>query len=312
MISSVFGKTKPINTVLVLSFLAALFLLSNWWWEPDSFNLQNFPLLFLTLAILLLSVLLMNFVVQRNQLTAAHSYAQLFFVLYFALFSEVLRDSAALAALFFCLLALRRLISMHSLRGIAAKVFDATLWILVSSLFVNWTLILLPLPLIYLYFYEPKEVRNWLVPLAAIITFVLIGLGVSVLTGDVAALWNNYDFSDLRFWTFPDWKETAIRQGGFMLLVLVSMLLSFLKMRNTGSGRMLSLRLISVCLLLSAVLGLFWRPWEGAGLLFVFFPAAVFMSRYLETVRKVWLRDLLLWSVIALMLGVFMADAILK
>lgn len=312
MISSVFGKTKPINTVLVLSFLAVLFLLSQWKWNPEAFDLEHIPLLIATLILLLLAVLLMNFVVQRNQLTAAHSYAQLFFVLFFALFSEVLRDSAAIAALFFCLLALRRLISMHSLRGIPSKVFDATLWILVSSLFINWTLILFPLPLIYLYFYESKEVRNWLVPIAAIVAFIIIGMGVSVLLGDADALRKNYDFSDLRFWTLPDWKETAFRQGGFMLLVVISMLLSFLKMRNTGSGRMLSLRLLSVCLLLSAILGSFWRPWEGAGLLFVFFPAAVFMSRYLETVRKIWLRDLLLWSVIALMLGVFTADVIFK
>ena len=48
---------------------------------------------------------------------------------------------------------------MRSSRETKFKIFDATIWILVSSLFYDWALLYLILVYAAIYFYEPKNVR---------------------------------------------------------------------------------------------------------------------------------------------------------
>ena len=312
MISSVFGKTKPINHVLVLSFISLVFILSKWRGSDSSISASAIPSLLLALAVLLFSVLLLNFIVQRNQLTAAHGYSYLFFGVLCAGFSGALRDNAGIFAFFFFLLAMRRLLSLQSLKRIHSKLFDGTLWILVSSLFVNWTLILLPLCFIFLYVYQPKVFRNWLVPFVALGVFLLIGYGATILMGRPDALWEHYASWSWQALEGSEWKAIGIKQALYLILVLMALGISFIKQGKTGHGKLLNLRLLVLTFVLSLAAGVLWKPLQEGALLFSFFPASVFISRYIETIKRVQLKDAMLWTLFVLGLLGFLWETIIK
>lgn len=312
MISSVFGKTKPINYVLVLSFLFVLYVLL-WGLRYEALpGFTELPFEVLTLAALFLSALLVNFIVQRNGLTGSHGFAMYFFAVLYLYFPDTLMDGRSVAATLFFLLGMRRLISMQSLRDIKSKVFDATLWFLVSSLFLKWCVLLLPLIFIYLYFYEPKQLRNWMVPFAALTVFVLIGSGVTALTGNSLGLLEYY-LSD-----WPGFRPLAFSWGygiifaAYLLVVVVAGVVSFLKLGKSGHGRIVSMRLIFIAFAITATLVIVSGQNDSGVEMLTFFPAAVFLSRYVQIVKREPLRDTLLWSVLALGALLMLADRIIK
>jgi hypothetical protein len=312
MISSVFGKTKPINYVLVLSFLFVLYVLLRGFSVDVLPGIAALPVNVLTLSALLLSALLVNFIVQRNGLTGSHGFAMFFFAVLYLYFPDTLMDGSAIVATLFFLLGMRRLISMQSLRNIKSKLFDATLWFLVSSLFLKWCVILLLLIFLYLYFYQPKQLRNWMVPFAALTVFVLIGSGVSALWG------NSLGFLEYYISEWPGFRPMAFSWGygiifaAYLGVVVVAGVVSFLKLAKSGHGRLVSMRLLFITFLMTVALVILSGQSDSGVEMLTFFPAAVFLSRYVQIVKREPLRDTLLWAVLALGALLMLADWIIK
>ncbi len=308
MISSVFGKTKPVNYILVLSFLFVCFCLLRLGPFPLEDPVSELPAQALALACLLFSVLAVNFIVQRNQLTAPHSYAIYFFALLVLLFPESMIDRETILANFFILLALRRLISLKSLRDTKAKIFDGTLWILIASLFLNWSVLFLVLVWIHIYFYEPKNLRNWLVPLAAMAAFALIGLAVTCLAGKPDYFSSHYRFEWEGMGAYWSAWKNAFKMGFFLLAVLMAGFVGFLKLGKSGHGKVLPMRLIALTLLLAFVVVIFRSSNEHNSVLLTFFPSAIILCKYVETVRRDNIREGVLLGSLVLCLAVFLGE----
>lgn len=308
MISSVFGKTKPVNYILVLSFLFAFYGLVLYFRFRREISLEEFPMDLFGLASLLLGVLVVNFIVSRNQLTGAHSFAIYFFTLLILLFPEALLDRNAVVANLFVLLGMRRLISMRSLREIKSKIFDGTLWILVGSLLVDWVLLFVLLPWLYVYFYEPRNLRNWLNPLAAVVVVGLIASAILVLAGSPEYIFSHYRLrweGTVAYWS--DWGH-ALKLGLYVLVILVTGIVAFLKLGKAGHGRIISMRLLAISLLIGLAVVLLRSGARGSPVILTFFPAAVFLSKYIESVRSYRLKEGLLVGALVLCLFVFIGE----
>jgi hypothetical protein len=78
-----------------------------------------------------------------------------------------------LFANFFILLALRRLISLQSMKASKEKIFDASLWIILASLFHFWSILFLILVFISIIFHVSRDYTNWVLPFIA---FFAVGI----------------------------------------------------------------------------------------------------------------------------------------
>ena len=308
MISSVFGKTKPVNYILVLTSLFVCFILIRFGPFPLEDPVSELPAQTLALACLLFSVLAVNFIVQRNQLTGPHSYAIYFFGVLVLMFPESMVDRQTILANFFILLALRRLISLKSLRDTKAKIFDGTLWILISSLFLNWSVLFLALVWIHIYFYDPKNLRNWLVPLAAMAAFALIGMAVAFLAGRPDYFASHYRFEWEGMGAYWSAWGHAFKIGLYLLAVFLAGLVSFLILGKSGHGKVLPMRLTALTLLLTMVVVIFRSSDEHHPVLLTFYPSAVFLSKYVETVRRDSIREGVLLGSLVFCLVVFLGE----
>lgn len=311
MISSVFGKTKPVNYILVLCALTLLYACALFLRFQREISLDTLPMDVLGISALLLSVLLVNFIVQRNQLTGSHSYTSYFFALLVLLFPESLLDRHALVANLFLLLAMRRLISLKSLRNVKGKIFDGALWILVGSLLVDWVLLFMLLPWIYVYFYEPRNLRNWLNPLAAVAVVALIGSAIATLAGTPGFIGSHYRLrweGTVEYWT--QWRNAA-KLGSYILVILVAGFTAFLKLGKAGHGRIVVMRLLAVSLLVGIAVVLLRSGMRGSPIVLTFFPAAVFLSKYIESVRREKIREGLLVGALGACLLVFTGEWLL-
>lgn len=312
MISSIFGKTKPINYIIVLSFLFGFYWLVQFLVLDKVFAPQQILIQTAIVGVLIFSFFLVNFIVKRNKLTGINSFAILLYVLLMVLFPDTLGDNNAVVCSFFILLAMRRLISIRSLKNIKLKVFDATLWVLLASLCYDWALLYLFLVFTAIYIYEPKNIRNWMVPFAAVFVFFMIAYCILILSGNAAFLWEHYQFSsNFEAEYFKDVVKGSKRVIYIVLIVVVS-LFSFVKLGKAGLGKIVSLRLIALSFIIGLILEVLLSGSEAHPLILTFFPAVVFLTNYIESINKPNIREIALILSVLVPFLVFLTDFFIR
>ncbi|GAB5473202.1 MAG: hypothetical protein Mars2KO_13010 [Maribacter sp.] len=260
---------------------------------------EVFALKLLASAVLLLSVFVADFIVKRNKLTEPNSFAILFYAILVLVFPETLLDNDAVFCSLFLLLASRRLISIRSLKNIKLKIFDATVWVMVSSVFYDWAILYLLLVFAAIYIYEPKNIRNWMVPFAGIFTVFMIGYGILVLAGNTAYITEHYQ---LRFNWDSSYFSNIANSSKLILYILLIFALSiyaFLKLGKAGLGKIVTMRLIAFSFVIGLVVKILTKSSDDYPIMITFFPAVIFLTNYVESIKKANIKELVLMASIA-------------
>lgn len=312
MISSIFGKTKPINYIILLGFLFAFYWAIHFFVFQKTYDPELLLVQLVVLGILLFSIFWVNFIVKRNKITGTNSFAMLFYTLLMVVFPEVLLDNNAILCSFFLLLATRRLLSIKSLKNIKHKIFDATLWIGTASLFYDWALLYLILVYVAISFYEAKNIRNWLVPLVGTFTIFMIATAVLLLSNNRDFLADHYVFS-LEFDTayFYDWGNSA-KFLIYIFIVGLAGILTFLKLGKSGLGRIVTVRLIAISYGLGLLLTGLKASFDVFPILVTFFPAVVFITSYVEAIKKPKIREMVLILTILTPFVLLLSNLVIK
>jgi hypothetical protein len=173
MITSVFRKSTPLNFSLVVFLILMFFLIYQIqdlsWTNSGLMIFQKLGLL----SVLLSSIFITNFVSKKNGLSKDSSYTVLFYLLFMLFFPSIIDNINLVLSNLFILLALRRLLSLQSLTASKEKIFDASLWIFVASLFHFWSIIFIVLVFISIMFHVASDYRNWILPFIA---FFAVGI----------------------------------------------------------------------------------------------------------------------------------------
>jgi hypothetical protein len=180
MITSVFKKSTPLNFSLVFVLMLVFFFLYQIqdlsWTNSIISILQKIGLLCLLLG----SIFLTSFISKRNGLSKDSTYTAFFYFLFFIFFPSFLDNTNLILSNLFILLAIRRLISLQTLKETKEKIFDASLWIFIAALFQFWSILYILLVFISIIFHVSRDYRNWIVPFVAFfavsILFILSSL----------------------------------------------------------------------------------------------------------------------------------------
>ncbi|MDF4201498.1 DUF6427 family protein [Maribacter sp. SA7] len=305
MISSIFEKTKPVNFIILLVFLFLFYWSVQFYlFDLSMSNVEIAPSIGI-LTILLFSVFVVDFVVKRNKLTGTNSFAILFFTLLFVVFPETLGDNNAIFTSFFLLLAMRRLLSIKSLKNIKLKIFDAGLWICISSVFYEWALLYLLLVFAAIYIYDPKNIRNWLVLLSVGFCFFMILYGTLVLLDKPNFIFDHYDFAIDYDAIFPIKWWTSLKMTLYGLFNMALAFSAFVNLSKSGVGKVIIMRLIAFSFVIGLIVNILVTTENNNAVMITFFPSVVFIVNYLESIKKPKLLELILIASIMVPIIVF-------
>jgi hypothetical protein len=254
----------------------------------------------LILSVLLFSIFIVDFIVKRNQITSTNAFAILYYTLLFVVFPEVLLDNNAILCSFFLLLSTRKIISLRSLKNVRMKIFDASLWVLVASLFYDWALLYLAVVFIAIYFYEPKNLKNWLVPFVAILTASVISYCVLMLMDYESFIEDHYQMHITLDTNFFAYWGNSTKLILYSIITIICGFIAFLKLGKLGLGRIITMRVIAILLAAGLVVTAIKASAEVYPILITFFPGAVLISKYVEIIKKINIKEwVLIVSVIA-------------
>ena len=282
MITSIFKKSSPINYTIVVIMMLGLFFFctlkeGNW---LDS--LANMLISGVVFIVLFASLFLSNFIVKKNGLTKDSSFSILFFVLFLMFFPSVVTNFKLILANFFILLALRRLISLQTLKAPKEKIFDASLWIFVASLFHFWAILFIILVYISIFFHVSRDYRNWLIPFVSLFTTVVIYVLFSLIL--------NHDISQNLFSIgVVDFKMNYFKNNyqnlALSMFAVVSVFFLFSKMialTNRPLVLQASYKKVIISFIIGVIIFLISPNKSSDILLFTFFPLAVMATNNIE------------------------------
>jgi hypothetical protein len=177
---------------------------------------------------------------------------------------------------------------------------------------LNQLIFLLLLVWFYVYFYAPNQLNYWLVPLASAVVVALTGWSFSYLLGDPEFLFRHFSVllkeANLVRFSVGTWIKPAI----FLFVVLISGVLSFIRHGKSGQGKLTQLRLLILGWFLVILILAFSGERLESTIMLTFFPSAVFMARYAESIRKDYIKDIVLSAAVVVSIVGFFLQWVVK
>ena len=308
MITSVFKKSTPLNYSLVVILILVFFFLFQIqepsWMSSHFLAFQKISLLCFVLA----SFFLINFIVKKNGLSKDNGYAILFYLLFLLFFPTIFNNPNVIYANFFLLLSLRRLISLQSLKASKEKIFDASFWILVASLFQFWCVLFLILVFISIIFHVSRDYRNWILPFIALFAVALLFLMTSLIFNfDALHFIQNRAVIDLRI----DYFKNNYENGAFSIYVAV-VLFFVVSMITTLSDRPqivhTSYKKVVACFFIAVFIFILSPNKSNDLLLFSITPLTIMASSHIEYMQQKINREVVFYVLICCSLFMFFSQ----
>ncbi len=299
MLTSFFNKSKPLNLVAIVVFLCLFYLIYNFETWLTSFEILNFLEKLAVLLVLVLSLLILNFIAKKNELTKRSAYKTLFFAIFGVSFASLLQSEPAIISNLFIVLALRRLISLRSRKFIQKKIFDASFWIAIASLYQFWSILFFGLVFMAIINFA-AYFKNWLIPFVAILAVGMLTFCFHLVTYDEIYYLNdwfqksNFDFS---------------KYGTLQLLIPLSVLLGLLiwtifnyfsMMQKASVTKRPVLSLILFSLAIAVVVAIFSPTKNGSELIFFLTPFSIITASYFDSKKDRIFKEILLIALIAM------------
>lgn len=305
MLASLFSKTKPINYFIIGIFLFLFYILfQRTEYNVDWTGYEYFKKVML-LGLLLMSTFWTHFITQKNRLTKDNNYAPLLFVLFLVLFPSVLVNTNLIIANYCVLLALRKLFSLHSLKDPKVKIFDASLWIFIATIFHFWSILYLILLVFAILFFVSSDYRNWIIPLIAFIT-VAIFFSIYILASDTDILRFidqrteiNFDFS-----TFDNIYQN-ITLAIFSSIAVLFFISQALEVSNKPFNMQATYKKVLVAFLIGVTIYVLSADKNQGVLIFTFFPLSILGANYIESIPNRWFKEVVLSSIAIISLVFF-------
>ena len=294
MIASIFSKSKPINFIIVFFITVLAFFMAR---KNLIINDFSVGFIFKQLGMFLLcclTILVINFIIYKNNLTNKNNYDILLFSLFLLLFYQTTNNTYILFSNFFVLLGLRRLISLHTQKSIKKKLFDAAFWFGIATLFYFWSGLFFILTIISLLLYTDNNIRHWIIPFVGYITVFIIAISVWLITNqDITFSFNLKDFISFDFSIY----NTTNYLIGTTLALSFGIWASIFYVQNIKKKKK-SLRVSFKIVMLAAVIAFFviiLSPLKtGSEFLFAFAPLAIIITNYLQTIQENWFKEVFL------------------
>lgn len=300
MLTSFFSTSKPIHTVIVLVYMSVSYFLANSGLFSDGFSwlifLQSMGVCFL----FILTMFILNFVSQKNELTKRSSYRILLFAIFASALPVALQSPKMIIAGVFVMLALRRILSFRSGLYMERKLFDAGFWLCLACIIYFWTGTFFVLIFAGLLFYGGATLRYWFIPLLSVICVAVLCTCYVLYTGeDQSFVLDVIDDFSFDFSSYTSLK--ILVPIAFYITLFLWTIFRYIQdsKRAIIAQRPLYLLVVFMAFIALGIV-MMTNKKTGAEWYFFLIPLAIMMTNYLENASGKFFKEFLLWILVLL------------
>ncbi|CAM4083790.1 DUF6427 family protein [Gillisia limnaea] len=298
MLTSFFSKSKPVNFLAVIVVMALFYVFANSEVLFSDFNMSLIAKKTGILICFIIGVWVLDFIARKNELTQRSAFKIVLFAVFSVSFLPILRDNQVIVANLCILMALRRIISLKSHKEIQKKIFDATFWICIASLFYFWSILFLIVVYSGILMYTANYFKNWLIPAVAVLAVLLLVTAFHIIFYD-------------RFYSFQAWFQESsfnfqlYNEPDLFIPLSIILAVSFWTLfyyfglfKKASINSRPTYTLVLITLLVSVAIAVFSPVKNGSEFIFFFVPLSIIASNYFESKREKIFKEILLLGLI--------------
>ncbi|MEW7289510.1 DUF6427 family protein [Aquimarina sp. 2304DJ70-9] len=294
MLSSFFSKSKPINYIIVALYMLILIGLAYY---KKGFVVEISSVLLFIGAVLLyiLPMLMLHFIAQRNDLTNKGTHTILMYAFLTGMLPYSLVSFPILIANAFLILALWNLLLLRNEKHIKAKILNTSIYIGIASLAYFWSIGFLVLVFSAIFYFEPKNYRNWIIPIIGLLIVYLFANCFTLLFYD--SFFSFYEYIAPVSFSFQDYfiEDQLFSVGILSICILFFLSIFLLKFSRKAANIKPILRLIIVCLILAIGIVIISPQKNTSELFFIATPLAIIGTTYLEMEYHQLAKEINIW-----------------
>lgn len=293
MITSVFGKSKPINFILCTGIILVYFVMCLFS-EGKKLSLAMLTVEVPSVFLLLFSLFMVDFIVKKNDFTQQNDFALFLFTVFIGFFPDIFTHVKMVSILVLVLLAFRRIINLRSLHSVKQKLFDASLCITLAILIDSWMILYLFIIYVAILVYVSNDYRNWLVPFVSFFGILISYLSYlylmnqSILTDSLFEIDINIRYS------MTDYRRIMLHLL-ILLIFCVNLVIFFLKSKTYSSQKKIAFLLNTVLFFIGVMYVLFAKKGMSDTEILLLFPLSISMANLLENIANKRISDILLF-----------------
>lgn len=295
MLTSFFSKSKPINFILVSTYLIVGWFFSSIRILDETEGFPFFQKQTLLLLICIFSILLFNFIVKKNNLTENNTYSIFFFACFMLLIPIFFNNLEVLVVNVLLLLSFRRILSLNSEKNMEKKILDASIWITLAAFYYFWCILFFIVLFIAIIQQRSKNYKLILIPFVGFLSMLVLATSYNLFIEN-SFLWIlKIDRSiSLDFQTYD--KISLIIPISILAILLIltffQKVISFSEIRLKEKSNATLLILI---LLINVVSILLIPNKNGSEFLYLMAPLAILTTNSIEKLHILWIKELVLW-----------------
>ncbi|MFY0604555.1 MAG: hypothetical protein JXQ93_11430 [Flavobacteriaceae bacterium] len=306
MLTNFFGKSKPINFLVLFVLMLLYFTLAF----LETFSTINVTFDFILMKIsyfflILLFCFIYGFILSKNKLTLDNSFGYFILVALFGFFPEIYSHLDALIFNIIVLVFIRKILSFRTSKSFFQKLFDSGLWIGILFIIEPFSLLFGVLIYVSVSLFQKTNYQTILIPLIGfmvpLILYFTYCLWIDAI-GDFKALFYWYSSFDVTLYLSNDFSIPIIFIGFISLLALIFKTPKVFLIR--GNYRKYWI-LITITFFTAICYITLKNNKEGDELLILFFPASIMISNWIESFKSRFLKEMILISFVILPLILF-------
>ncbi len=310
MLTNFFGKSNPINYVLLSALLLFGFLIAIFKGIlPFSSASEIFTALLL-LLLLVFGILLLDFVIRKNYLTGKNTFGILIFTLFIVQLPVIYSHPEIIAATLFLMMATRRFLSLKSGKNIEKKILDASFYITIAGLFYPWCWLFFGVLYLGIIWHTTLQMRYLIIPIIGVFVIFILKTAYHFIV-DTNFGWY-YNTKINTSFDFSAYNATGLLITSSLLTTFIIWMgaVRFIRIAALPKKEKSSAWLILIALATTICVAIFGEVKTGAELLLPLFPLAIISANYIETNEGAgpvqpfdfWFKELLLWLLVVVSL----------
>ncbi len=266
--------------------------------QAFSFDSLTIILFILGLVAYLLSMLLVHWTAQENDLTQKSTYTIVLFAGASLVLSDAMISPRILWAHLFVLLGIKNILAVHNQKKVKSVILNASLWIAMASVAYFWSILFMGVVYIGILYFCPKDYRNWMIPIVAVCTVYILST--------VGMLWINDSFFYLQQYVAPiSFDYTHLWEYSQLIPMVVvgvsSVIFAMISVtqfsKKTAKTKPM-FAMVFVQLLIAWSIVLLAPNKNTASCLFATAPLAIMGTAFLENYRNRLVKEISLWAMI--------------
>ncbi|MEX1383595.1 DUF6427 family protein [Lutibacter sp.] len=295
MIANFFNKTKPVIIVNLLLLFTIFYVAATFLFKTIDFSIASLGLNLAVFVGFFFMLLLINFILRKNNLTEDNSYALYIIIVLLGSFYETIFTINLFISNLLLLFAFRKIYSLKSGINTESKLFDAGFWIGISTILYTWSILFLVLVYIGLFIYNKITLRNLAIPVVGIL-FPLIGFFTYHFYFDSTELLYNRLIFNYNV-DFSNYNQLKYLLPLSLLITILLWSIVFLipKIVQVSTTFKSTLQLIIGHFIIAVIIVVLSPQKNGSELFFLVLPSGIIIANFLQKTSSNTFKNLVLY-----------------